>query len=221
MADRPHEQRKMRAAQNDGVDIDIAQRRGDLAHDPPDLGRVEHVLVLEPALLKMRAGRKLVLHDLDKTGGGASVDVDTRIEVLDRARVCAGPDGEVGGEHAHLARARGVDGGARSRGDHADNGHVERLLRDAPGGSRRRVAGDDQDLDAVVRKPTPRLERKRPDLVLGAHTVGTALGVAKVVDGLMRQRVRDGARDREAAQTRVEHADGAGVDIVVDICTDI
>ena len=63
----------------------------------------------------------------------------------------------------------------------------------------------------MLRKPTTRLQRKRAHFILGAGAVGAALGVAKVVDGLVRQRRRNRARNRQTAQTRIEHANRARV----------
>ncbi len=80
------------------------------------LERVEDVPILQPALLQVGASSELMLDDLDKTWGGTSVHIHTRIQILDGARVGAGSNGERRGEHAHLARARGVDGGACARG---------------------------------------------------------------------------------------------------------
>ena len=159
----------------------------------------------------MRARGELVLDDLDKARGRTAIYVNTGIQVLNGTRVGARANGEVGGEHAHAARAGAVDCRTGARCDHADHGDVEHLLGQAQSRSGRRVAGDDHDLDVVPRQPTARLQRKRAHFVLGAGAVGAALGVAKVVDGLVRQRRGDRARNRQTAQARVKHTDRARV----------
>ena len=155
----------------------------------------------------MRARGKLALDHLDEARGRAAVHIDARIQVLDSARVRARPNRKVGGQHAHAARTRAVNGGTCARCDHADDRNIEHLLRDAQGCGRCRIASDDHDLDIVVREPAAHLQGKRAHLVLIPHAIGTALGVAKVVNRLMRKGRCDRARDRQAAQARVEHAD--------------
>ena len=201
----------MRAAEHHGIDTVVAQRLNRGAHQRTHGRRIEDVLVLEPLLLQMRARGELVLDDLDKTRGRAAVHVHAGIQVLDGARVGTRTDGEVSGEHAHAARAGAVDGRTRARRDHADHRNVEHLLGQTQRRGRCRVAGDDHNLDVVPRKPAPRLQRKRAHLILGASAVRAALSIAKVVNRLVRKRRGNCPCDRQAAQARVEHADGARV----------
>ena len=194
-----------------GIDTVVVQGLNRSADQRAHGGRIKNVLVLEPLLLQMRARCELMLDDLDKTRGRAAVHINTGIQILDRARIGARTNGEVGGEHAHAARAGAVDGSSCARCDHTDDGDIEHLLGQTQGRSGRRIAGDDHDLDVVLRQPTARLQRKRAHLVLGAGAVGATLGVTKVIDGLMRKRRCNRARDRQTTQTRVEHTDRARI----------
>ena len=207
MADRSHQQREMRTAEHHGIDTVVAQRLNRGTHQRTHGRRIEDVLVLKPLFLQMCTRGELVFDNLDKARGRTAVYIDAGIQVLNGARVGARANGEVGGEHAHATRAGAVDRRTGTRRDHTDDGNVEHLLGQTQGRSGRRVASDDHNLDVVLRKPTTRLQRKRAHLILGTRAVGTALGVAKVVDGLVRKCRCDRARDRQAAQARVEHAD--------------
>ena len=119
--------------------------------------RIEDIAVLKPTFLQMGSCSKLALDDLDEAGGGAAVDVDAGIKILDRTRIGARSNREARGQDAHLARARGIDRGTGPRRYDADHGDGKQLLRDAKPRCGRRVAGDDHDLDIALSKPTARL----------------------------------------------------------------
>ena len=157
MTDGAHQQRKVRTAEHHGIDATIVQWLDCGVDQRANGWRIKNILVLEPLLLQMRARGELVLDNLDKARGRAAIHVHAGIQVLDGARVGARADGEVGGEHAHTARAGAVDGGTRARRDYANHGDIEHLLSQAKRRCRRRIAGDDHDLDVVSRKPAPRL----------------------------------------------------------------
>ena len=89
MANRPHEQREMRAAEHHGIDAVVAQRFNRGTDQRAYGRRIKDVLVLEPLLLQMCARGELVLNDLDKTRGRAAVYVDAGIQVLNGTRVSA------------------------------------------------------------------------------------------------------------------------------------
>ena len=101
-----------------------------------------------------------MLDNLDKTRGGTSVHVHTRIQILDGARVGAGSNGERRGEHANLARARGIDGGACARRDHTDHRHGQHLLSDTQTRRGGGVARNHHDLDLVLGEPPARLQHE-------------------------------------------------------------
>ena len=108
----------------------------------------------------MRAGRKLLFDNLDKARGRTAVYVHARIQILNRTRIGSRARGEIRSEHTHLARTGAIDSSASTGDDHADNGNVERLLAQAQGCRRCRIAGDNDDLDVMARKPTPCLQGK-------------------------------------------------------------
>ena len=89
------------------------------------------------------------------------------------------------------------------------DGHVERLLgeRETCGG--RGVAGDDDQLDRPLLEPRSDLRARsgRTSSRL-ARPVRAASRVAEVHERLARQHARDLPRHREAAEARVEDADG-------------
>ena len=105
-----------------------------------------------------------------------------------------------------------MDCRAGARRDDADYRNAEQLLGKGQGGGGRRVAGDHHDLDRMGLKPAPCLDSEGAHLIFRTRTIRAALGVAHVVDRLVRQRLSDGASNGKSAQARVEHADGQRVE---------
>ena len=79
MADRSHQQRKMRTAEHHGIDTVVAQWLNRGTHQRTHGRRIEDVLVLEPLLLQMRTRGELVFDNLNKARGRAAVYVDAGI----------------------------------------------------------------------------------------------------------------------------------------------
>ena len=126
---------------------------------------------------------------------------------MDGACVSVAFNGEGRGDDADLPGDAGLNGRPGPGPDDADYRHPERALCQGQGRGGGRVAGDDHELHVLGSEPGADLAHEGADLLGWAHAVGAALCVAHVEDGLVRQQRLDGARDGEAAHTRVEDAD--------------
>ena len=92
-----------------GIDTVALERRDGGIHELANLGRIEDILAGKPPRAVVLAGSELAFHQLHKARGRTPVHLDTRVEILDSARVGARAHRELGGKHAHLARARAVN----------------------------------------------------------------------------------------------------------------
>ena len=91
--------------------------------------------------------------------------------------------------------------------DHADDGDSEPLLEIGKRGGRRRVAGDEDELDALGLEMHADLERVAADLRQRLRPVRQPRAVAEVDDVLVRQRHEQLVHHRQAAGPRVEDSD--------------
>ena len=194
LQDRP-DQRVVRAAEHDGVDLCLLQRRGGLAHRGD--GRLaEGVVALDQR------------HEL---GAGDGDDGDAGIERPDQRLVAAAGDGRLGREQADATVARGAHGGVRLGLDHAEHRHRQRPLQVGQRRGGRRVAGSDDELDALALEVAGDLAREAADLVERPRAVRQAGAVAEVDEVLVRHRDQALVKDGEPTGTGVEHADRAGI----------
>ena len=70
------------------------------------------------------------------------------------------------------------------------------------------VAGDHDHLDALGDEPRADLLDEPVDLAQIARPVRASRGIADIYEGLLRQRLGDLPRNGQAAESRIEHADG-------------
>ena len=82
---------------------------------------------------------------------------------------------------------RGAGGCAGAGFHHADDRHVELLLRHGEARRGGRVACDDDELDVLAGEPAADLAHIAAHLVLGARAVGAARAVSQVDDRLAGQ----------------------------------
>ena len=157
-----------------------------------------------------------------RTGGGA------RFDQLDEPRAGLRREGDAGGDRERVVIGAGLDGrlgaddthptGPRRRGspsrrwqDHLDDGEPAPLgvalagvTKDSSG---RRVARDDEHLDAGVHEVVHDLQSVRTDSRQGLGPVRRVGGVADVQHGLVGQLVQHRAGDGQPADPRVEDPD--------------
>ena len=133
-------------------------------------------------------------------------------------KCCRGPlvgtrrDGSRRSDHTDLAVARGGRGGPHPRLDHADDRDLEVVPQFVEGDCGRRVAGDDDHLHVLdPDQVLGDLPAEPPNLRGRTGPVRIASGVADVDDLLIAQQVDECARDREAAKSAIENADGSVV----------
>ena len=110
-------------------------------------------------------------------------------------------------DDADRSRARGLDGGAHARLEHAHHGHVEVGLDARQRLGRGRVARHHDDLDAVATQQRDVLAREALDDVGALVAVGHARRVPEVHERLVRQAFEQRAQHGQAADAGVEHAD--------------
>ena len=133
LEDRP-DQRIVRAAEDDRVHVRLLERRRVLAHGLGRLGR-EGIGALDQR---------------NEARAGDGEELDARIERVNERGVTPGSDGRLGREQPDAAVAGRLHGGVGLGSDHADDRNVQALLqlRQRRGG--RRVAGRDDQLDALL-----------------------------------------------------------------------
>src|SRR6185312_8299502 len=95
--------------------------------------------------------------------------------------------------------------GARLGGQNADHRHIQRPLQVAQRRRRGRVAGDDDELDALAHEPAGDLPRERPQLRRRTTPVGEMRGVPGVEEVFVRHRHEALVQHREPSHARVEH----------------
>ena len=109
-----------------------------------------------------------------------------------------------------MAALRRRDRGARAGLDDADHRHVQLFAQRAERVRRRRVAGDDDALHALIAQKAGDLAAVAPHGVGTLRAVRHARRVAEVDDALVRKLAHDFVRDRQPADARVEDADRRG-----------
>ena len=139
------------------------------------------------------------------------VHLDGRVLVLDGVEVGPRPDRRGCGYDADSPVARGQCRGRGAGADHAEHRKVVAAAEIAESDRGGRVAGHDQGFHFATRQGIERLNAETPDLVVGSDAVGGASVVAQVHGRLERQPPQDLAEYRQAADTRVEYANGAQV----------
>ena len=194
LEDRP-DQRVVRAAEDHGVDVCGLERLGVLADGVGRLGP-ERGLALDQ---RHEAGAR----DREKPGAG--------VERLHELAVAAGVHRRLGREQADPAVARRLDGRVRLGRDHADHRQRQLLLELRQRRRRRGVAGDEDQLDALALHERGDLAGEAADLVERARPVRQARVVAEVDEVLVRHRHETLVQDGQAADARVEDADGTGI----------
>ena len=140
-------------------------------------------------------------------GHATGTTVDARVERVHERFVAAARDGRLRREQADPAVARRLHGRVRLGRDHADDGDAQLGLELRQGGRGRRVAGDDDELDALRLEVGADLAREAAHLVERTRPVGQPRAVAEVDEVLVRQRDEALVQHRQAADARVEHAD--------------
>ena len=133
--------------------------------------------------------------------------VGARVERAHELLVAAARDGRLRREQADPAVARRLDGRVRLGRDHADDRHPELGLELGQRGRGRRVAGDDDQLDALRLEEQADLAGEAAQLVERARAVRQPGAVAEVDEVLVRERDEALVQHRQAAHARVEHAD--------------
>src|SRR5919204_350016 len=111
-----------------------------------------------------------------------------------------------GCEEPDAAVACRLHGGVRLRRDHADDRNRELLLQVWQRGRRRRVAGRDDELHALLLEVDADLAREHPQLAEGPRTVRQPRVVAEVDEVLVRKGDETLVEDGQAAHARVEDA---------------
>ena len=194
VGDRPHQQRVVGAAEDEGV------HAGGLDGGQVLLGDVEHLGAGgHPPLGQLDEARARLRDELDAGNGLEGVVVGTRV------------DRPTGGDQPHLAVAGHSGRGTCRRVDDLDDRNspsqgvaLPRIVQD---GRRGGVAGDDEQLDPSVHELVHDAQSQRPDLGDVPGTIGTVGGVPDVEHLLMGQLVEDRTGDGEATDPRVEHPD--------------
>src|SRR5581483_4255455 len=188
------DERVVRAAEDDGVDAGVPQRRRVAAHR---LGQ----------LLERRVG----LDQRHQPGARDPDEARPRVERAHELLVAARGDGELGGEQADAAVPRRLYGGVRLGDDDGHDRHVEALLQVGERRGRRRVAGDDEQLHVPAGEVGTDLVREAAHVGERLRPVRQPRVVAEVDDVLVRERDEALVQDGEAAHAGVEHADRAPV----------
>ena len=192
--DRPHE-RIVRAAEDHRVDAGLAQRGAVAAH-----------------LLDERLVDRRLLDSHREVATRHRDDLDERVDRGDRVGVCAGRDRGRRAEHADLAAPRRRDRLDRGRLHDAEHLDAERRLHQplAQGGQRRgrrRVAGDDQQLDPPRDQRLGDLERELLQLLGRAGAVGQPRRVREVQVVLVREPDEQLVQHGQPADAGVEDPD--------------
>ena len=123
-------------------------------------------------------------------------------------RVRAAADRGPSADHADLPVAGGCDGTSYGRPDDLDDGHRIPLAGIVEAGGRRGVARDHEHLDALVDQPVEAPEREPADVGNRPRPVRQMSRVPEVAQLLVRQLIEDRTGHRQAADSRVEDADG-------------
>ena len=110
-------------------------------------------------------------------------------------------------DHPDSAGSGGGHGPTRRGKDHLDDRHVIALARIAQHRRARGVAGDHEGLHALGDEVVEAVEGVLAHLADGLGAVRLAGGVAEVQQGLVRQLVENGARDRQPPEAGVEDPD--------------
>ena len=189
------DERVVRAAEDDGVDVGLLERRGVLAHGRGDL------LAEEVVALDQRDEPRACDRD----------DLRPRVERVDELRIAAARDGRLGREQPDPAVPRREHRGVRLGGENADDGNCELPLQVGKRRSGRGVAGGDDELDALLLEVAGDLGGEPPDLVERARPVRQPRTVAEVDEVLVRERDEALVQDGETAHARVEDADRPGI----------
>src|SRR5262249_32841062 len=118
-------------------------------------------------------------------------------------------DRRCGSDHTHVPVAGRRHGPTYSRPDHLD--HRYGVTLPGIGQARRRgaVAGDHEQLHAVVDETVQTGQRRRADLGDRLGPVRDVRGVAQVPDLLAGELIENGARHRQSTDPRVEDPDGS------------
>ena len=190
LQDRP-DQRVVRAAENDRVDSGGLQRLGVLPHRG---GRLlgERIVALDQRHQPRARDRN---------------DLRARVERAHELLVAAAGDGGLRREQADPAIAGRLHRRVRLGRDHTHDGDAQLGLELRQGGGGGRVAGDDDELDALRFQERADLAGEAPHFVERARPVRQPGAVAEVDEILMRQRDEALVQHRQAAHARVEHAD--------------
>jgi len=123
------------------------------------------------------------------------------------AGVRAACDRRLGREQAHASVARRKRSGARLRLENTDDRHGEGTLEIGQSGGGRRVARDDDELDALQLEEAPDLEREAAYLLERTGAVGQPRVVAEIEHVLVREAHEHLVEDGEPTHAGVEHAD--------------
>ena len=185
------EQWVVRAAQHERIDAAVAKGLEILARD--ELGR----FVLRPSFLDERH------KEGTRTRGGT----DLLVQLTNGAHVCARFDGAGGSDDADVSRTRGVHSGACAGLDDAEHRHGQFLAQRRERVRGRRVAGDDDHLDALLAQERRDLATVAPNGVGALRPVGHTGRVAEVQERLVWQLPDDLMRNGESTDARIEDAD--------------
>ena len=190
LQDRP-DQRVVRAAEDDRVDAGGLQRRRVLAY--------RRCCLLGKRIVALDQRHEPRAHDRDHGHAG--------VERVHERLVAAARDGRLRREQADPAVARRLHGRVRLRRDHADDRHAQLRLQLRQRGRRRRVAGDDDELDALRLEEGADLAREAAHLRERTRPVRQPGAVAEIDEVLVRQGDEALVQHRQAADARVEHSD--------------